>query len=171
MVWSPVLRPPNERFYSFTPAQSRPSSLISSSEPNGVEKRLQRLRNRDQGGCRGSHSYNCRTGGVMGKGRVKSARWARAVAARELRRWPRDGDASSRTIHHGKLGKIGEGHGIFGWPLWLRHVRPITPRDHLGYVTPADRPSYTHIFICLVCWSLTGKCFHSYVFLRDYTFV
>ena len=42
---------------------------------------------------------------------------------------------------------------------------PSSPVNIVG--TPADRPLLhaTHIFICLVCWSLTGTCFSCLCFL------
>ena len=84
----------------------------------------------------------------MGKWRVKSARWARAVAARELRRWPRDGDASSRTIHQGKSGKrsvkaTAHSGGHCGEDMFV----PSPPATIVG--TPADRPSYIHAYFHL----------------------
>ena len=143
--------------FSFIPAQPRPASLISLSEQ--TERRGGHRDYRiDHGGCRESHSCNCncRSSGDMGKGRVKSARWTRSVAARETRRWPRDAarDASSHGGDHGKSSKFGEGHGIFGWPLRRRHVRPIIPREHCGYSCwpPMHSSCFihaTHIFICL----------------------
>ena len=114
---------------------------------------------RDHGGCRGSHSCNCRSGGGMGKGRVKLARWARSVAAREIWRWPRTaGCFNLYGGDHGKSSKIGEGHGIFGWPLRLRHVRPIIPGEHCRNSCWPPIAA-THIFIFLVCWSLASTCF------------
>ena len=98
--------------------------------------------------------------------------WTRGASSWQVGqyRWRRgrsdDGSIRQRTPrrvksydgNHGKLGKIGEGHSIFGWPLWLRHVRSIIPGEHC---TPADRPFVllhaTHIFrsvsyvvVCLV---------------------
>ena len=143
MVRSPVLHPPNESLLVHAgPVTSIITHIIIGtirSREEGTET---------QGGCRGSHSYNCRTGGVMGKWRVKSARWARAVAARELRRWPRDGDASSRTIHQGKSGKrsvkaTAHSGGHCGEDMFV----PSPPATIVG--TPADRPSYIHAYFHL----------------------
>ena len=88
--------------YSFTPAQSRPSSLISSSER--TEQRGGHIDyGRDYEGCQGSNSCNHRSGGGMGKGRLKLASWARSLAAREIWRWldhqaRETRDVSSRTV-------------------------------------------------------------------------
>ena len=43
------------------------------------------------------------------------------------------GCVKSYSGNHGKSGKIGEDHSIFGWPPRLRHVRPIIPGEHRGY--------------------------------------
>ena len=56
--------------------------------------------------------------------------WARGVSSRQdgQDQWRRrrfdDGQGTPGCVklyggYHGKSGKIGEGHGIFGWPLWL----------------------------------------------------
>ena len=87
MVRKPVLHPRHPmKGFLFTLAQSRPASLISLSE-HTKRRGGHRDNRRDHGGCRGSHSCNCRSGGDMGTGRVKLASWARLVAAREIRRW------------------------------------------------------------------------------------
>ena len=139
--------------YSFTPAKSRPSSLISSSEHTEQRGGHKDYR-RDHEGCRGSHSCNCRSGSGMGNGRVKLASWVRLVATREIQRW-RDqarvaGRVKSYGGNHGKAGKIGEGHGIFGWPLWLRHVRSIIPSEHRTILLLTSFMP-TRILICFVC--------------------
>ena len=130
---------------------------------------------RDHGGCRGSHNCNCRSSGGMGKGPIKSARWARSVPSREIWRWPRTpGYFNSYGGNHSKSGKIGEGHGIFGWPLRLRHIRPIIPRRtswillltaHCFMLGTRIFPSVLYVEVWLVSVS------HAYVFLRDYTCV
>ena len=63
-------------------------------------------------------------------------------------------ETTKETMNHSKSGKISEGHGIFGWPLQLKYVRPIiSPANIVD--TPADRPllllGTIHIFIRLVC--------------------
>ena len=75
----------------------------------------------------------------MDKGPVKTARWAKTGGVEgEIQRWSRTPEeASSRGDDHGK---IGEDHGIFGWPLRLKYVRPIIASPTNIVDTPTDRP-------------------------------
>ena len=60
--------------------------------------------------------------------------------------------------NHRKLGKNGEGHGIFEWPLRLRNVCSSEHNTDLcSYLLIAHLTYFmlpTRILICLVCWSL-----------------
>ena len=78
--------------------------------------------------------------------------------------------------NHGKSGKIGEGYGIFGWPLRLRHEHSIIPGEHR---TSADRPLpfillhakhiQVHFDLSRMLKSSWYGFSHAYVFLRKYT--
>ena len=119
--------------YSFMPAQSHPASLISSSE-HTEQRGGHRDYKRDHRDWRGSHSY-LQIRRWHGQGAHHVGKLGKISGGKGDQAMTRLGKGRPERVklydgNHGKLSKIGEGHDIFGWPLWLRHVRSIIPGEH-----------------------------------------
>ena len=131
MVRSPVLHPPNERLIVYAvPVTSIITHIIIGTIWRRVEV---------TGTTEETKEAVEEATAATAYPAVACARGASSRQDRQdrWRRWRfKDGQGGCVISYggdHGKSGKIGEGHGIFGWPLRLRHVRPIIPGEHRWY--------------------------------------